>query len=338
MKSATELLLQSERILISGHLRADGDCLGTESALYHLCKELGKEVVVMNPDTPDQRYERMHEHTPFEVWNPGSALPEHDLVVVCDCSIPSRLGAMGEQLAAGSAKRMVIDHHPLGEEDARFWDVLLHDETAAASGVMVMRLAQELKVKLPLPALEAAFIAIATDTGWFKYSNANAEAWQCASELVAGGVVPDELFRAIYQQSDGGHPRGVAACLAGAQLFAGGKAMLACLSRAELAASGGTLEDSDEVLDLMRSVGTVEVVAFAYEREDGVIKASLRSKEVVDVSSIAGELGGGGHHRASGITFQSEVTLDQAVTSLHKLLEGACAEAGLIQLSAVRDS
>ncbi len=325
MKDAIELIQSSKSIIVSGHLRADGDCLGTESVVYHLCKALGKKVRIINPDQPDSRYSNLYEHTPYEVWTDGAELPEHDLFIVCDCAVPERLGELALEVEKGSAKRLVIDHHPMTADDARYWDVLMHDHTAAASGILAMRLVDGLNVDLPIAALEACFVAIAADTGWFKYSNANTEAWQCAARLVAAGVIPDVLFRTNYQQAEQTHARGVSVALKEVRSFAGGRAMLSNMTQADLLAANASLDDSDDVLDLMRATGKVEVVAFVYEREDGVVKASLRSKEFVDVCAIAKVVGGGGHERASGMTFEPSVSIEDAVTVLEELIGKALA-------------
>ena len=132
--------------------------------------------------------------------------------------------------------------------------------------------------------------------------------------------VPEKLYRAIYQACDGGRPRGVGAALSTVEYHRDGRLALAWLTQEMLANSGGTLEDTDEVLDLLRSVQEVEAVGFLYERSPGRVKASLRSKTEIDVNSVARSLGGGGHARAAGISFDDGVQIEEAVERVREAM------------------
>jgi len=309
-----EILRTHSRFLLTGHLRADGDCLGAEAVLYHALVGLGKKVWVFNPDPPDRRYGFLQENFPFSIYREGGGLPEYDVLLVCDCSSLGRLGSMGEEISRRPAKRIAVDHHPMEEEDSGFWDVLFHDTEAPATGILALELARKLGGgTLPLPALEAAFISLASDTGWFRYSSAGRKAWMAAAELVALGVSPEALYRRIYQFRDPGAPRGLSAALGTLQYERDGRVALAWLSQELLDHSCGTLGDVEEVLDVLRSVEEVELAAYLFEQEDGRVKASLRSKtERIDVNRIARKLGGGGHAKAAGLTFPEGTPLVDA--------------------------
>jgi len=308
-----DLLRTRSRFLLTGHLQADGDCLGAEGVLYHALAGMGKEVRVINPDPPDVRFGFLQEHFPFSIHQEGEDLPEFDVLIVCDCSSLGRLGPMGEMVARHPAKRIAVDHHPMEEEDSGFWDVLFHDPQAPATGILALELARKLSGKLPLPALEAAFISLASDTGWFRYSSAGRKAWMAAAELVALGVSPEVLYRRIYQFRDPGAPRGLSAALGTLQYERGGRIGLAWLSQDLLDRSGGTLGGVEEVLDVLRSVEELELAAYLFEQENGRVKASLRSKtDRVDVNRIARKLGGGGHAQAAGLTFPEGTSIEEA--------------------------
>ncbi len=320
METVATLLANAEKVLITGHVKADGDCLGTESVLFHLCKAMGKDVRVMNPDAPDSRFAFLAEYCDFEVFDQEVGIPTFDLAFVCDCSVLSRLGALGVELAAASGNRVVVDHHPLDQAEPGLWQAMILEPTVAASGLLAVRFAEHLGVELPLPALEAAFAAIAADTGWFKYSNADSPAWECAAKLVEGGVVPDTLYRAIHQNSLQEHPKGIGLALSNVEYFSEGRVAMTKISQAELQSAGAILDDTDEVLDILRAVKTVDAVAVLLERTGGSVKASLRSKVDTDVREIATRLGGGGHVRASGISFQEGVSLEEAWDLLRREL------------------
>ena len=320
MKEAVSLVQNSKRILLSGHLRADGDCLGAQSVLFHALQQLGKQVEVILPNLPDDRYGFLQAHTPWTIFE--GTLPTFDLLIVCDCNQLDRLGAMGEAIAASHLPRIVVDHHPM--EGDHGWAARVHDCSAAASGLLALDFAKALGVEsLPLQAYEAAFVALMTDTGWLKYSNANAAAWAAAASLVAQGVQTSQIYDLVYQQAEAGRPLGIAAALESLEYHANGQIAMAWASQAHLEELGGSMEDTDDVLDLLRSVRVVEVVALLTERDGGVIKLSLRSKQYLDVNQIARQLGGGGHARAAGATFPTGTSLQEAVTQVREVLLAA---------------
>lgn len=317
MQEAVQLVHRSQRILLSGHLRADGDCLGAQSVLYHAFRALGKEVSLLLPNPPDSRYGFLEAHSPWDLWS--GELPQADLLVVCDCNHLGRLGEMGDAVAASGIPRIAVDHHILDGDQG--WTALVHDMTSAASGLLALDFAEALGVKeLPPEAYEAAFVALMTDTGWLKYSNADATAWAAAGKMVAQGVDTSRVYDLVYQQAELQRPVGIRAILENLEYQLDGKLAIAWVSQQRLAELGGSMEDTDEVLDILRAVKAVEAVALLTEREGGVVKVSFRSKFSLDVNQVAREVGGGGHARAAGASFAAEVSLSQAVDRVREVL------------------
>jgi bifunctional oligoribonuclease and PAP phosphatase NrnA len=321
MSAALDLIRKSQRVLVAGHLRADGDSLGAAIVIARGLRALGKQVELVLPDPPDGRYGFLEAETSWTLYAGTGSLPEHDLAIVCDCSQLDRLGAMGLELDRLASPRLVVDHHPFDRAE-HHWDAEFHDVTAAATGLLAVDLIRQLGGEPDTVALEAAFVALMTDTGWLKYSNADARAFAAAADLVGRGVNPDKVYRAIYQQTDPGTPRGIGASLSHTEYFAQGLAVIGWIDDASLQAARGELVDTDEVLDILRAVRTVEVVAFLSER-GGRVKVSFRSKSRVDVNLVAREVGGGGHARAAGASFADGVTMQQAREQVAALLEAA---------------
>jgi phosphoesterase RecJ-like protein len=320
VKEAVSLVENSKRILLSGHLRADGDCLGAQSVIFHALRKMGKQVEVMLPNAPDGRYGFLEAHTPWTLFE--GTLPSADLLIVCDCNQLDRLGAMGTAVAESGMPRIVIDHHPMEEDHG--WAAQVHDCSAAASGLLALDFAEALGAgELPLEAYEAAFVALMTDTGWLKYSNANAAAWAAAARLTEQGVDTARIYDLVYQQAEVGRPLGIVAALENLEYHADGQIAIASVSQTRLDEIGGSMEDTDDVLDLLRSVRVVEAVGLLTEREGGMVKLSLRSKHVLDVNRVARQLGGGGHARAAGATFAPGTTLEQALVQVRAALVGA---------------
>ncbi|HUR29084.1 MAG TPA: bifunctional oligoribonuclease/PAP phosphatase NrnA, partial [Planctomycetota bacterium] len=296
---ALDLVRSGKRFVLVGHVRPDGDCLGAQAALSRTLTALGKEVWVINTDPLPPMLDYLAAAARYRVYT-GGDLPAHDVSVFLDFCEIDRCGALAAPLRAASSKKLVIDHHIHHGE--RWWDEAFVDVRAAATGLLVWRMAQHLEVVLDARAAEGVFTSIVTDTGWFKYSNTDAETFRAVSELVAAGVNPSALYGAIYQRSSSDEPLGIARALERLEYFDDGK-----LAVVDLPLSNGPnadLSDSDAVLDLLRAVEKVEVVLFLRESRDGTCKLSARSKTARNVNELARRFGGGGHAKASGATMR----------------------------------
>lgn len=314
-QAGLERLLGADSVLLTGHERPDGDCVGAQAALARVLAALGKRVRVLNPDPIEPQFDYLARHVAFEVHRGGS-VPAHDLAVLLDCSELSRCGTLGSALAAAGSAKLVIDHHV--HREAVWWDAAIVDETAAATGLIVDRIARMAGVELDEVARLGVFTSLVTDTGWFKYGNTDAETLAVAWRLVRDGLQPSEVFRAIYQRRDAEHPLLVGEALTRTEYHAGGR--LALLS-IPLAGAGRRDLDSDDVLDVVRSVDRVEVVALLRETSNGSCKLSARSKGDYDVRELAAVFGGGGHLKASGATLDGPLE-DARERLLRAALEG----------------
>ena len=295
-QSALDLLRQSERVLLTGHERPDGDCVGSQVALARCLEALGRSARIVLPDPIEPRHAFLVEGVELEVWN-GGELFEHDLCVLLDASDLGRTGPLAPALAAAPSRKLVVDHHVShgGHVHAAF-----HDATCAATGLLVRRIAHALGAPLDRIAARALFASLVTDTGWFRHPNSDPESFDAARELVALGALPHEIHERLHQGRSAGHPALVAAALSSVEYRLDGRLALMLVGGA-----AGTRLDAqavEDALDLVRSVGTVEVVLLAREARAGEWRLSARSKTAFDVSELALHFGGGGHARASGAT------------------------------------
>ena len=127
---AIELLRSSQRILLTGHERPDGDCVGSQAALACAMNSSGKSAFVMNVDAPASVFSELTALADFRV-DSGAALPDHDLVVMLDGGDLSRTGALQERLARAPSKKLVVDHHLHDGND--WWDEAFVDTSASAT-------------------------------------------------------------------------------------------------------------------------------------------------------------------------------------------------------------
>ncbi len=294
---AVESIARGRRFVLSGHMRPDGDCIGAQAALALGLESLGKEVWILNPDPPEPQFDYLTRRCTYRSWK-GGDLPAHDVSILLDAAELERCGELGEALRAAKSRKLVIDHHV--HEGAEWWDEAFVDVTASATGLLVWRVLGALGVEPNRGIAEGVFTSIVTDTGWFKYSNSDAETLAVAAELVAFGVEPHTLYSAIFQRHGSQHPAGVARALSSLEYFGDGR--LAVVTIPPPGPGEVDLHDGDVVLDLLRSVERVEVVLLLRTTKDGKSKLSARSKTEFDVNRLAGRFGGGGHVRAAGAT------------------------------------
>lgn len=295
-----ELLERSQRFVLTGHEHPDGDCLGSQIGLFHLLRALGKSVRIVLPDAPLRNLEFLGQRTPFQLFDPAQGLPPCEVLVLVDCSGLDRLGAMRSTVLAAKPRIAVVDHHVDSEHGDG--EVCFVDSDAAASGEMVHRLYRHFTQPIDAVAAEALFVALVADTGWFKYSNSDARVFAIAADLVACGVDVAGLYDRLYRRNDPDSVAVLAEGIARSRLAAGGRVGLIRLERALVERAGRIGLDLDAVMEPLRSVADLEVVAMFKEIAAERVKVSWRASGDVDVQAIARGFGGGGHRKAAGAT------------------------------------
>ena len=297
--SVLEFIDQHDSFLISGHVNPDGDCLGTEVALYHFLKSMGKKVEILNADARDSSFDFFDRHTPFGVHEAGAPLPEHQVHCLVDCHQLSRLGSVGKAAAKlENVTRMVVDHH-VGA-DCGDGEVLLWDLKAPSAGCLIYELYQRCGAPLSEAAAEGVFVSIVSDTGWFKYSNTNSESLAIAADLLAAGVKPHHIYHALYQRNPPQILPVKSEGIGKIQFEADGRIAWLALDKEYMRKVETSEFNTDGLLDVMREVKGVEIVVMMKEKATGRVKISLRGSDLQDVDKIANRFGGGGHHKASG--------------------------------------
>jgi len=300
---ALDLLRVARSFLLVGHVRPDGDCLGSQGALASGLRALGKEVRILNADRPGPSFDYLTRALEYGVYE-GGDVPAHEVVVLLDFNELARTGPMAAALARAPSKKLVIDHHPFA--GTPWWDACYVDVAAAATGALVVRVLRALGAPLDALAAQAAFTALVTDTGWFRYSNTDRETLTLAGELVALGAEPARLYGALFQRRPREEPAALARVLARHEYFLDGR--LAVVDQPLPRAGEVALDDGDPVLDLLRAVERVEVVLYLREVEAGTCKLSARSKTDFDVNALARRFGGGGHRKAAGATIPGRLS------------------------------
>ena len=290
LAEAAAKLRAAEKILLTAHVNPDGDAIGSTLALLQILRGMGKTAQVYLDDKVPKNFTVM----PFaeEIRRPREDETfEADLLVILDTA-PDRIGTVRNLTGAPILN---IDHHVTnkgGDFD------LYVDADAAATCEIIYRLSRELGATLTTNIAVCLYTGLATDTGFFNYSNTKPATLRTAADLVELGVEPNLISEQVEKRSF--HDVQVmSAALQTTKLFYGGKVagmfVDEKLSR--------VVDTTEGLIDLIRVIDGVEVAFLLTYKEENVCRASMRSRGV-EVSDIAKRLGGGGHVRAAGCTIR----------------------------------
>ncbi|RME40420.1 MAG: hypothetical protein D6796_17220 [Caldilineae bacterium] len=215
-----------------------------------------------------------------------------------------RLGCVGEALSAAGKFSICIDHHPTGDP---FTDLHHIDPQAAATGELIFDLIGAMGGDLTPPIAEALFTAIATDTGYFRFSSTRPRTHQIVARLLAHGVEPARIYRLLYEQQSLARMHLKGHMLQNISLAANGQIAWVGLSQAVLRRFGVSHLDLDGFSGLPLQIGGVKISIFLVELPEGKVKISFRSDGEIAVNRLAVQLGGGGHVPAAGATVPGEL-------------------------------
>lgn len=300
---AAALAPLSEVAIIS-HFRPDGDAIGSTLALGLALQSLGKKVHMWNEDAAPARYSFLQ--GAGGICPPPASLPAGVQALVCvDAGDSKRLGDAGMALIAQAPLTINIDHH---ETNTHYAMLNLVQGQAAACGCVLYHLLRELQVPLSRPIAEALYAAISTDTGSFQYSSTTPEVMRIAAELIAAGVDVGDINRRIYQEvplSTLAVQREVLNNMVVEEDGAISHYSMPAGKKAEL---GVSMEDTKDLVDIIRVLEGVKVAIIFEDLENGLIRMSLRSKDPrLNVANVASLFGGGGHAMAAGIRMRANL-------------------------------
>ncbi len=314
-RAAGSLIDQWSRVLLLTHERPDGDALGCLIGLSRMLHAAGKDVTAVCFGAPGPRYAKLtasakltirtEDSLEFALSTQHSALSTQlDGVIIVDTCALSQLTPAADFLKSKAVPIVAIDHHATHDDIAH---CAVIDPSASASSLQVLELAETMAWPIDLETATALFTGIATDTGWFRFSNTDARTLQAAARLVECGVQPNELYQTYYMSDKPARLRLLGAALSQLELHAENRVAVLCVTPDLLERCGATRADSEDLINEPMRIGTVEASVLLSSLDVGVIKVSLRSKRFVNCASLAAELGGGGHERAAGVRIKSDL-------------------------------
>lgn len=290
-----QALREHQTFAVLGHVRPDGDALGSQLALALSLKKLGKDVSVWNEDGMLEKYSFIPRAD--LMTKPPATAEDVDVAVALDTAIQNRLGTALQ--AVRSAKIWInIDHHP---SNPGYGDLVHIDPTAPATGQILFELMKDQKLPLDFEIAENLYVAISTDTGSFQYPNTTARTFEIAAELIRCGIDVGRISQLTYENYPRRRIELLRELLATMRFELDGQIASFSLSMNTAANLGVLPEDNEGLIDHLRAIRGVIVAVFFEELADGKVRVSMRSKDSrVDVCAICQKFGGGGHTLAAG--------------------------------------
>lgn len=300
--------------LVTTHENPDGDAVGSSLALAGYLRRLGKDVTIHICDpVPD-----LYAFLPL-AEEVTQKLPDRDYDV-CFVLDVGEFRRAGKQVAdcRRIGKFINIDHHLTSDD---FGCINYIDPKAAATGILVHRIIKGAGDDVDYETALCLYTAIITDTGSFRYSNANPEAFAIAGELVSTGINTWNIAEKLYESQPRQRLELLALALSTMTISPRGDYASITVTLDMYEKTGASAELTDGFVNYPRSIRGVEVSVFFREINPGLFKIGFRSKGKIDVSRIAAAFGGGGHHNAAGATMNG--SLEEIKKKLFSYLESA---------------
>jgi phosphoesterase RecJ-like protein len=307
-----EKLTQSRRVLVTTHVRPDGDAIGTTAALVLAMRKAGIDAEVLLLSHLPSKYSFVFKdnniiwHDVEKGWPGDFAFNRFDTFLVADTGTWSQLPGLKERIINWDVPKLVVDHH-LTQED---WaSIKLVVTEAAAAGEIAAELIEQWEIPIDSAMATALYVAIASDTGWFQFSNTRPYTHRLAALLMEKGVDTDRIYQLLHQNERAERVALQTRAMQSLELLADGRLAVMRISKEDFAETHAHVPDTENVINIPLQIRTVEVsILLTDPPEGGPIRISLRSKGQIDVARFAEQFGGGGHARASGLklpgTFQ----------------------------------
>ncbi|ACF14547.1 phosphoesterase RecJ domain protein [Chloroherpeton thalassium ATCC 35110] len=327
------LIQDATHIILSTHENADGDGLGSETAMFDFLTQLGKKVEIINPTHVPEHYKFLppvREAIAFDAENSAhrGKLEAADLFLLLDTNHLSRTRAMAPILLSqkknGKIKLGCIDHH-LDEED--FADEMVCMSSASATGELIYNFLKYAGQRLTRDFINETtaiglYTAIMTDTGSFRFPKTTAFVHQIIAELIGKGADPYQIYENVYNTVSLSALKLFGLAMNSIQLAAQGKVAYVVITQEIFKQTGTTKDDTERMVQQLMAIKTIDVGILFVELNNGGTKVSLRSRGDVGVNIVAQQFGGGGHKNASGCTMSAppQLAAEQVLGKIDELL------------------
>jgi bifunctional oligoribonuclease and PAP phosphatase NrnA len=297
VKKILNEIKKADKIVVFTHRDPDGDAIGSMIAMYLALRSIGKKAdMFCSNKVPD-----IYRFLPSSDKVKDKVLGRYDLGIFVDCGSIERVNG-GADIDTIADVNINIDHHP---DNTRFGDINYIEPISSVSEI-IFKLFKKMNVKITKDIATCLYAGVITDTGNFRYDYTTSETFEVAKQLKKAGADSTFIAMSVYENKTLSSVKILGAAMHGLESSKSGKVAWAVITKKMMDDAGASDEDLTGIVDLIRSVKGVEV-AILFREEDYGTKVNFRSKFKVNVSAIAGRLGGGGHVRASGAVVNADI-------------------------------
>ncbi|MBI3416793.1 MAG: DHH family phosphoesterase [Verrucomicrobia bacterium] len=289
-----EVINASQSVCIAGHVRPDGDCIGSQIGLALALQAQGKRVSCWNEDAVPAKLAFLD---PKELFQSPRRGQKFDCVIALDCASFERLGKVGQCIQ--ERKHFInIDHH---QSNTRYADLNWISDDTPSTGELIFTLLQAARWKITPAIADCLFTAVSTDTGSFQYASTRQSTFNIAGQLVKRGANLARICQEVYQSYPLSRARLLKHVYTHFRLTHQNQIAYFWLRKAAFARTGAESNDSEGLIDHIRAIQPVVVACVFEELEPELTRISLRAKSSeINVNEIAAQFGGGGHTAAAG--------------------------------------
>ena len=318
-----DIINEGKKFIITTHLFSEGDAIGSELALKRFLCGLNKDAIIVNNEALPAVYRCFDTDRDVKFLRNKDVninLNDFDAIFIVDVADWSQLGDFADMIKASSITKICIDHHA---SNPGYADINVIDKDASSAGELIFDLITNMNGKITLEVATPLYLSIATDTGWFKFSNTSAKALKACSDLIQIGVKSEIIYEQLFQTKQMSYLKLLTLALGILRQECDGKVVWTKLTKEMVKSSGVPFVDTDVIIDLIRAVKEVEVVIIFREIGNRKTKISLRSKHTVDVAKLASDFGGGGHVRAAGASIPEPIdtTIGNVISGVREYFE-----------------
>ena len=302
IEQLNSIIKNSKNILLVSHINPDGDTLGSMCGLYSLIKDnLKKKCDMVAVSDVPVTYNFLPYVDEVKHISQYDLSREYDLVITIDVAAIDRC-ADAEKLFKKAKSTINIDHH---ETNIGYAGVNLIEPQAAATGEIILEIAEKLDWKVSLDTAINLYVAIMTDTGCFKFSNTTQRTMECGGKLLSIGVNPSEIYQKCYESSSKDMVLFQSYCVNKAEFLNDDKIAYTIVYKKDLEKFNNQGEDfTDGLTEKLRAIRTTEVAFVVKELNSTTSKVSMRSK-TKDIAQVCSAFGGGGHKLAAGAVIKA---------------------------------
>ncbi len=296
-----DIIKSSKNILIISHLNPDGDTLGSMCGMYSAIKDNFKkhaDMLILSKVPPIYEFlPYIKEAKPLDEYDKSR---EYDLVIDVDIAAYDRM--CDAAVLFDKAKFTVnIDHHKTNNSYAKLNFVL---PEASSTGEVLYELMKDMGWKISTETAISLYTAILTDTGSFRFDNTGVKAFQYASELVALGVKPSEIFKNCYESNSKELVQFQAYCISKAVFEDDDRIAYTVIYKKDIEKFNAGEDCTEGLAEKLRAIVTTDIAFIVKQIGANLSKISMRSK-VLDVAEICAVFGGGGHKQAAGCVIKA---------------------------------